>query len=51
MVVVPPGVWHALRNESGQAAGYLNIIDELYVHEEPDNWRLTPGSKEIPDIL
>jgi dTDP-4-dehydrorhamnose 3,5-epimerase len=51
LVVIPPGVWHALRNESGQAAGYLNVIDELYAHERPDNWRLTPGSKEIPDIL
>ena len=51
LVVIPPGVWHALRNESDQAAGYLNVIDEHYVHEEPDNWRLPAGSGEIPDIL
>ena len=51
MVIVPPGVWHALRNESGVPAGYLNIIDELYDHAEPDNWRLAPRSAEIPDIL
>lgn len=51
MVVVPPGVWHGLRNESGGPAGYVNIIDELYAHENPDNWRLAPRSTEIPDIL
>jgi len=51
MVIVPRGVWHALRNESGEPAGYLNVIDELFDHEAPDNWRLTADSAEIPDIL
>ena len=51
MVIVPPGVWHALRNESGQPAGYINVIDQLYEYEHPDNWRLTPGMAEIPNIL
>lgn len=51
MVIVPPGVWHGLRNESGAPAGYVNMIDQLYNHAEPDNWRLTPGSTEIPNIL
>ena len=51
MVIVPPGVWHGLRNESGAPAGYINMIDQLYAHAEPDNWRLAPGSTEIPDIL
>jgi dTDP-4-dehydrorhamnose 3,5-epimerase len=51
LVVVPRGVWHALRNESGEPAGYLNVIDELYDHATPDNWRLAARSQEIPDIL
>jgi dTDP-4-dehydrorhamnose 3,5-epimerase len=51
MVAVPPGVWHGLRNEAGTAAGYINVIDQLYVHAEPDNWRATPGASEFPDIL
>ncbi len=51
LVMVPPGVWHALRNESGQPAGYINIIDQLYQHANPDNWRLAPGTTGIPDIL
>jgi dTDP-4-dehydrorhamnose 3,5-epimerase len=51
MVVVPPGVWHGLRNESGAPAGYINVTDQMYVHQHPDNWRLTPGARDIPDIL
>ena len=51
MVIVPRGVWHGLRNESGEPAGYINVIDELYEHADPDNWRLAPHSKDIPDIL
>ncbi len=51
LVVVPRGVWHALRNESGEPAGYLNVTDELYDHADPDNWRLPPGASGVPDIL
>jgi len=51
MVIVPRGVWHGLRNESGEPAGYLNMIDELYDHADPDNWRLAPRATDIPDIL
>jgi dTDP-4-dehydrorhamnose 3,5-epimerase len=51
LVVVPTGVFHALRNESGAPAGYLNVIDEVYVPDDPDNWRLPARSVEPPDIL
>ena len=51
MVIVPRGVWHGLRNESGEPAGYVNVIDELYDHANPDNWRLAPRSTDIPDTL
>lgn len=51
MVIVAPGVFHALRNESGAPAGYINVIDQLYVAADPDNWRLAAGSKDAPDIL
>ena len=51
MIVVPPGVWHGLRNESGMPAGYINVADRRYDHEQPDNWRLSPGASEIADIL
>jgi len=51
VVIVPPGVWHALRNESGQPAGYINVADELFDYKNPDNWRLSKESKDIPNIL
>ena len=51
MVIVPPGVFHALRNESGVPAGYVNVIDQVYVATDPDNWRLPASSKDAPDIL
>ncbi len=51
LVVVPPGVWHALRNESGEPAGYLNVTDTLYAHADPDNWRLPAGATGVPPIL
>ena len=51
MVIVPPGVWHGLRNESGEPAGYLNMIDQLYDYARPDNFRLAPGTPGVPGIL
>jgi dTDP-4-dehydrorhamnose 3,5-epimerase len=39
IVTVPFGVWHALRNEGGEPAVYLNVADQSYDHAEPDNWR------------
>src|SRR6185437_9245186 len=51
LAIVPPGVWHALRNESGERAGYLNMVDELYDYARPDNYRLAPGTPGVPDIL
>jgi dTDP-4-dehydrorhamnose 3,5-epimerase len=51
VVTVPPGVWHALRNESGGFAGYLNVTDELYVYEDPDAYRVGRDAGVLPNIL
>jgi len=51
MVIVPPGVWHGLRNESGQAAGYINVTDNLYDYGDPDNWRLTSDDEPVKGLL
>ena len=51
MVIVPPGVWHGLRNESGARAGYINVVETAYDHANPDTWRATPGDGPLPDIL
>ena len=48
MVVVPPGVWHALRNESGQPAGYINVTGP---GSTPTRTRTTGGSRrERPEF-
>ena len=51
LVVVPSGVWHGLRNESGAPAGYINVIDRGYDHADPDNRRAAPHAVAFPDIL
>ena len=51
MVIVPPGVWHGLRNDSVAPAGSLNMVDQLYDYARPDNYRLAPGTAGVPDIL
>jgi|HubBroStandDraft_5_1064220.scaffolds.fasta_scaffold14000_3 dTDP-4-dehydrorhamnose 3,5-epimerase len=51
MVIIPPGVWHGLRNESGQSAGFLAMVTRLFDHQHPDTSQLAPGDVEIPDIL
>ena len=51
MVIVPPGVWHGLRNEGSAPAGYVQVLDALYNHKNPDSRKLPLGTPEIPDIL
>jgi dTDP-4-dehydrorhamnose 3,5-epimerase len=50
-VTVPPGVWHALRNDSGQPAGYLNLADQVYAHDKPDNFRISPDDPDVHGFL
>ena len=51
-LVVPVGVWHALRNTNpADAASYVVINDAVYDYETPDDWTLAPGTPEIPVSL
>jgi len=40
VIVVPPGVWHGVRNVGEDTALYLNVVDRAYDYAEPDNYRL-----------
>jgi hypothetical protein len=40
-----------LRNESGEATGYINVTDNLYDYENPDNWRLMPDAVPVQGLL
>ena len=51
IAIVPPGVWHGLRNESGEPSHYININEVPYCYENPDNLRVNADSKDIPVSL
>lgn len=48
LVVVPPGVWHGLKNVGDATASVLNIVDRAYDYEDPDHWRVPADCPEIP---
>ena len=50
MAIIPPGLWHALKNESGKPSGYLNVINELYDYEVPDNFRAGSDNPNFPAL-
>ena len=50
-VQVPPLVWHAIKNPTGEQAAYVVVNDEVFNYEEPDDWTLPPGSDAIPHCL
>lgn len=51
MVVVPPKVWHAVKNIGQEQALLLNIVDRAYCYENPDHWRLPHDTESIPYSL
>jgi dTDP-4-dehydrorhamnose 3,5-epimerase len=50
-VCVPPLVWHAMKNPSGEEAAYIVVNDQVFNYAEPDDWILPPGSDAIPHRL
>jgi len=48
IVVVPPGVWHGVRNIGAAPAVLLNIVDQPYDYEDPDHYRLPLDTPLIP---
>jgi dTDP-4-dehydrorhamnose 3,5-epimerase len=48
LLVVPPRVWHGVRNGTGEPVMVLNAVDRAYSYQEPDHWRLPPDTEEIP---
>ncbi len=48
LLIVPPGVWHAVQNISSEPSLIVNITDKAYQYQDPDHWRLPIDSEEIP---
>lgn len=50
-VVVPVGVWHAIRNIGSEEAAYIVLNDRPFDYQRPDDWLLPAGSDDIPVCL
>jgi dTDP-4-dehydrorhamnose 3,5-epimerase len=48
LLVVPPGVWHGVKNLSSGMTNFVNYFDRPYDYEDPDEWRLPRDTPEIP---
>ena len=48
LLVVPPGVWHGVKNLGVGMVNFVNYFDRPYNYEDPDEWRLPQDTPEIP---
>lgn len=48
LLIVPPMIWHGVKNSSGEPATLLNLTDRAYTYEDPDHWRLPADTDQIP---
>ena len=48
LVVIPPGIWHAVQNLHHGPSALLNIVDHAYQYDDPDHWRLPIDTDKIP---
>jgi len=51
VIVVPPGVWHGVRNLGATPVVMLNVVDVAYDYEDPDHYRLPSDTPLIPFTL
>ena len=47
-IVIPPGVWHGVRNIGTEPASLLNVVDVAYDYDDPDHYRLPLDTPSIP---
>ena len=47
LVTIPPNIWHGFKAMSNKKIMVLNCPTELYNYENPDEYRLPYGTKEI----
>ncbi len=50
-LLVPNGVWHALKNPDSELAAYVVLNDRMYIHADPDDWRLKRDEPALHGIL
>lgn len=47
-VVVPPKVWHGVRNPGDVVSFLANMPDRAYQYEDPDHWRVPLDAPAVP---
>lgn len=48
LVVIPPDVWHGMRNLVADTSTFVIFYDRAYRYDDPDEWRLPPDTPAIP---
>jgi dTDP-4-dehydrorhamnose 3,5-epimerase len=48
LVIIPPGVWHGVRNVLAVESRVVNFVDSAYRYADPDHWRLPVETDQIP---
>jgi dTDP-4-dehydrorhamnose 3,5-epimerase len=48
LLIIPPGVWHAVENIVDHSSALLNLVSHAYDHEQPDHIRLPIDTPKIP---
>ena len=48
LLVIPPGVWHAVQNVGSSDAMFFNLPTRPYDHSDPDKYRLPLKNSLIP---
>lgn len=51
LVIVPPGVWHAVANIGNDPAIFMNAVDRAYSYDDPDHFRIPIDSPQIPFVF
>jgi dTDP-4-dehydrorhamnose 3,5-epimerase len=47
-LVIPPGVWHAMKAVGANDSIFVNCPTRAYNHEDPDKWSLPRDTDQIP---
>ena len=48
LLAIPPWIWHGVQNLEASPSSFVNLFNEMYDYDDPDEWRLPAGTDEIP---
>ena len=48
LLVVPPRIWHGVKNVGHDPMCLLNVVDRAYEYDAPDHWRVPMDHPDVP---